>query len=547
MSAGRFPYLFPVIISGVIAIASLLDARAASAAEAPAAPAFDIATFEVTGNTLLPPEEVNRIVAPYTGKSRGFDDVQSAVAALQSAYLEQGYGSVQVLLPEQELKQGIVQIQVIERKVGDFVTVAGNQFYSSENVLRAVPSLQEGAVPNTRQIARSLKVANENPTKQTAVLFKNRESEPDTVDATLKVVDEKPWKAFVTLDNTGSSETGHSRIGAGFQHFNLFGRDHRLTAQFITTTGDLVPGETFNDVKIFGAAYTIPFYELGDTLDIIAAYSSVDAAVGILQGNLNSAGRVFGVHYNHNFDKRGNYQHRLTGGLDYRASRLKDFPALTVTATPASLAYGGLWQGNAQQVSFSIGGAWNIPMASHGSAEDFINSYAAEDDFSKYNFNIDYLRAFAEDWQLHLNLNGQWTTDHMIASEQFGIGGMDSVRGFQERADSGDTGYRWSIEAISPDFGKPLNGNFGLRGVLFYDAAHVEHEDLTVSGGHLDNDSPEINIAGAGAGLRFNYGRNLVGRMDYAVVVDGDKSLSTPNGRKEKGDMHMHISLGWVW
>lgn len=549
MRAGRLLSLYAVhtaIISGAIAIALSLQPKVALAADA-ASPTFDIVEFNVTGNTLLAPDEVSRIVAPYQGKSRGFDNVQAALAALQAAYRKRGYSAVQALLPEQELKEGVVAIQVIERKIGNFVTVAGNQFYSSENVLHSVPSLREGTVPNTQVIARSLKVANENPTKQTAVLFKNRESDPSLVDATLKVIDEKPWKAFITLDNTGSEETGHSRVGFGFQHFNLWNRDHRLTAQFITTSGDLVPGEMFNDVKIFGMAYTIPLYELGDSVDFIAAYSNVDAAVSLLPSGLSSAGHVYGAHYNHNFDKAGNYQHKLTAALDYRASRIDEFPDLNVTSSPFSLTYGGIWQGQAQQLSFNLSGAWNIAVASFGDSQDFIDSYQAEDDFSRYNLSIDYIRAFARDWQLHFNVAGQWTEDHLIAAEQFGIGGMDSVRGFQERADAGDSGYRWSIEAISPDFGRKFADKLGLRGVVFYDAGHIEHEDLLTDSGSFDNTSAEINIASVGGGLRFNYDKHLVGRLDYAVVVDGDKGLDSPSGLKEKGDMHMHVSLGWFW
>ena len=50
----------------------------------------------------------------------------------------------------------------------------------------------------------------------------------------VKVSDEQPWKVSVTLDNTGTPQTGNYRVGLGFVHANLFDRDHMLTAQYIT-------------------------------------------------------------------------------------------------------------------------------------------------------------------------------------------------------------------------------------------------------------------------------------------------------------------------
>src|SRR4051812_6648704 len=52
----------------------------------PTALRFDIERFEVDGNTLLKPETISRLVAPYTGKQKDFSDVQRALEALEIAY-----------------------------------------------------------------------------------------------------------------------------------------------------------------------------------------------------------------------------------------------------------------------------------------------------------------------------------------------------------------------------------------------------------------------------------------------------------------------------
>ncbi|OGV71271.1 MAG: hypothetical protein A3B82_04020 [Methylophilales bacterium RIFCSPHIGHO2_02_FULL_57_10] len=523
---------------------------------APPSPKFDIREFKVEGNSLLPEAEINSLVKPYIGQSRDFGDVQRALQALQDTYLKMGYSSVQVLLPEQEIERGVVTLHVVEQRIAS-ITVEGNEHYDDANVLRTLPALSEGVLPNMKEVQKSIRVANENPSKQIAVLFKDNETDETAIDVTVKVIDDKPWKAFLTLDNTGNRETGHGRIGFGYQNYNLFNKDHRITVQYLTNLH--FPQNYFNPerkVNILGGAYTIPFYEWGDSLDMIAGYSDVNSGT-IAAGSISVTGKgvVLGVHYNHNFTKIEDYEHKLTAAFDYRAYRSDVLnngvgTGLTphVTATPWSLTYAGQWQQEDQQLSFSFGGSWNlIPnMVPHGGDNIYGGSpYLAEDDFSKYNFSVDYIHPFAKTWQYHISASGQFTGDHLIPGEQFRIGGMDSVRGWHESALSGDKGYRWSVEAISPDFGKPIGEKVGLRGVIFVDKGWVNNNHGV--DGTPTSTSSSKSIASIGAGLRGNYGKDFVARFDYAYVVDGDITKDNPFGSREKSDMFGHISLGWIW
>jgi hemolysin activation/secretion protein len=186
---------------------------------------------------------VDKLLAPFTGQNKDFGDVQRALEALQQAYISFGFGVVQVNLPEQELEDGVVQFQVAEARLGK-VTVEGNQFFSSENVRASLPTLKSGEPPNTRRIASNLRVANENPAKQTNVLLKSSADEEGAIDATVRVTDQKPWHFAITLDNTGSPDPAESRMGFAYQHANLFNRDHVLNLQYITSP------ENISDVTI---------------------------------------------------------------------------------------------------------------------------------------------------------------------------------------------------------------------------------------------------------------------------------------------------------
>src|SRR5687767_8159684 len=103
---GRRGFTALLAVASFVCISQL---QAQPATEAIPAPRFDINRFEVSGNTLLPDAEVERLVAPYTGMNKDFADIQRALEALEQAYRDRGYGIAQVQLPEQDITRGVVR------------------------------------------------------------------------------------------------------------------------------------------------------------------------------------------------------------------------------------------------------------------------------------------------------------------------------------------------------------------------------------------------------------------------------------------------------
>ena len=80
--------------------------------EAIPAPKFAIKSFEVTGDSILGAELVQRLVTPFTGSNKDFGDVQRALEALEAEYRSRGYGVIQVALPEQDITRGVVRFTI---------------------------------------------------------------------------------------------------------------------------------------------------------------------------------------------------------------------------------------------------------------------------------------------------------------------------------------------------------------------------------------------------------------------------------------------------
>ncbi len=545
----------------------------AALAQAPAdsSPRFEIRRYLFDGASLVPRQALEGATAPYTGRGRGFGDVQRALEAVERLYAQTGYSAVQVLLPEQDLERGEIRLQVVEARLGRLI-VEGNKHFEQANIRASVPSLVAGNAPNIREVGRNLRVANENPAKQATVLLRSGREEA-TVDAVVRVVDEPPAKFSVTLDTSGTPETGRLRLGLGYQNANLGGRDNVLTLQLVGAPHDsedpqalsVVPS---NRVLIAGAGVRVPLYGVGDLLDFTAGYSNVDS--GTVGGlfTVAGAGGIFGARYTQNLDRSGDYDHRIAYAWDYRGYHFKDIRQVgsaqqqqpDVAVHPLSATYYGLVRRQDNETGFSVGVARNVPGGNDGSPEDFCqlgpnppHGFSRSDgmgncpdpNYLVWRWSFNHNLALSGDWQARIGLNGQLTRDMLVSGEQFGLGGADSVRGFQERAIADDKGYRGTIELYTPDFG----GKTGIagaraRGLLFYDFGGVSRNHPAPGDPHAQH------VGSAGFGLRISRGSSGSMRIDYAWVLDEGGSPGVAGGAgtfQARGDGRLHASFTYIF
>lgn len=494
---------------------------------APAELRFDISGYTLEGATLLSQAEIDAAVAPYIGKGKDFSDVQRALEAVEDAYAKRGYTAVQVLLPEQELEKGAIRFRVVESRFGK-VTVKDNRFVSETNVLNAIPSVRSGGVPRSKQIARELKLANENPAKQMNVVLKSG-GKDDEVDANVIVTDDKPTAWGVTLDNTGSPETGRTRLGVSYRHANLFDKDHVASVQL------QISPEQPNRVTVIGGSYKAPLYQYGDSVEFFGGYSNVNSVVGGLS-NFQGGGLLFSARYNHPLDRIGSFDPRLSFGWDWRDfSRIQQTtPPVTVlyneiVVMPVSITYalqGKLAKSDiGANASFSV----NLPGMNRGRRADFANYDPSgvllpNANYRVLHYGASYAQQIAEDWQFHAALSGQWSNDVLVLGEQIRLGGSDGVRGFAEGSEGGDTGVRWNLEGYTPDFGR---NDITVRALAFFDAGQVKSANGARS-----------SISGAGLGLRAGVASRYSLRMDAARIINaGTDPL------QRVGDWRAHIGL----
>jgi len=535
---------------------------------------FEIAGFQIDGNTILPVERIQALVAPFVGKGKVYGDVQKALEALEGEYRRLGYGTVQVYVPEQELTSGVVKLQVSEGVVGK-VTITGNKYFNNENVRAGLPQLREGKAPNMRQLSENVQLSNENPAKQLEVTLGTSENE-GKVDIRVEVKEEDPERFYVTLDNTGTKASGKHRLGVSYQNANLGNSDQVLTLAYTTAVDPpggmkvlgnrIIPSQDGNGVKvdIFSIGYRLPLYSVGDSIDFIYGHSSTDtpASSPTLGGGLgiNGKGEVFGFRYNHIFPRAGEYTSKLVLGLDHKYLNSRCSVAgnptpfggagcTPYTLRPVSATYSGQWQKPGEAIDFNIGLAHNLfpvgsqylfnpaaPAAGGTDRYSAASGYRTKDEFTALRFGGSYTAAVNGDWLVRVAASGQYAQNALPAGERLGVAGSTAVRGFLERAVAVDRGYFANIEVYSPDTASGLGLPGNLKWLAFLDSAR----------GFTLNPSlnERVNIASAGVGLRYNIKKDVSVRLDVARVMDGYWPNGAPNVALE-GDIRGHFALAF--
>lgn len=492
---------------------------------------FAINRYAVEGASLLSQTEINAAVAPYVGKDKDFSDVQRALEAIENAYAARGFSAVRVLLPEQELEKGTVHFRVVESRFGK-VTVKDNRYVSEANVLNAIPSVHSGGVPRFRQIARELKLANENPARQMNVVLKAGEKD-DEVGANIIVTDSKPAAWGLTVDNTGTPETGRTRLGLSYRHANVLDADHVATLQYQTSV------EYVNRVTVVGGSYKIPLYQSGNSLEFFGGYSNVNSVVGGLAGTPSSfqgGGMILSARYNHPLDRMGVFDPQLSFGLDWRDFRRieQTTPPVTVlynevAVVPLSITYSAQGKFDQSDLNFNASLSANLPGMNKGKAADFaaydqVNLTQPNVHYRVLRYGANYSQLVGDDWQFRVSLSGQRSHDTLIQGEQMRLGGADAVRGFAEGSVGGETGVRWNLEGYTPDLG---SGDIRARGLAFFDTGEMRSANGTKS-----------SISGAGVGLRASFTEQFSLRFDAARIINADT-----NPLQQAGDWRAHIGL----
>ena len=472
---------------------------------------FTVEGFEVSGENPLSAAETQTILEPFTGVHVGLEGLLEAADVLQIAIKERGTSSFsRVVLPRQTLQEGVVRLEIIALRVSK-VQVTGAAHHTEKNIRDSVPDLVEGVQPSTRTLARTLEIANRNASKQTTLTFKENEAMPGTLEGNLDVKDKRPWSIFASADNSGSSEIGTVQSTLGASHNNLFNIDHVGSLSYTTAP------EHAERLKLWAGSYYAPVYDWGGAFLLYYVESDVDSGLVLDVFEVSGAGTFAGARYSQELYRFGSLTHRATIGIDdklFENNVLLDTSNLgsDVRSQPASLLYSGELESYPWSAGFHIAYARNIPGDGRNTTPFYeANRAGATEDWDVTRGGGTLSYKFSNDLVARGILDVQYSKEPLIAGEQFGLGGAHSVRGFEEREISGDSGTRLSAEIWSP----PIELLGDLRFLGFVDGGRISRRGTLVS-----TEPREDDISSFGAGLRWQWKESVGISLDVAQIVE---------------------------
>jgi hemolysin activation/secretion protein len=204
-------------------------AGASSATNTPPGEAvFNIVRYHLDGNTVLPPEKLN-FLTNYTGAVT-WPQINKGLGELQLLYRNLGYATISVTLPQQSITNGVLEVKVFEGKL-ESINVVSNRYFSSNNILRALPDLQTNVLLNTKWLQPELDQANLNPDRQIYPVISPGQ-QPGYTDLTLDVKDRLPLHGHIDFDDKSTPATPLVRVDSALQYNNLWQANHQIGFQY---------------------------------------------------------------------------------------------------------------------------------------------------------------------------------------------------------------------------------------------------------------------------------------------------------------------------
>jgi hemolysin activation/secretion protein len=572
----------------------------ATAAQTNAGPHFLVRGYRVTGNTLLSDDTLNTLFSGHTGTNVSLTEIRQATLDLRKEYLARGYPTVSVTIPQQRITNATVELRVFEGRLSEII-VSHNNYFSSNNVMRALPSLHTNTILVGPVFQAELDRANVNQDRQ---IYPQIEPglDPDTTLLRLGVKDRIPLHAKVEFNNQSSPGTPDLRVNTSAVYNNLWQFEHSFGVQYSFSPELYKQGNQWDfydspQVANYSAFYRMPLgnpepvadavaaspgsfgfseatrkfslpppsglpelnvYASRSTIDTGVQTSSFQTLYSTTNLNITSDNQQEDVTVNQSIGFRlslpvpefEGIRSTISGGFDFKTYNsgidksydynfLQQIPTGGNTTNTVNTSYTSPLpptELNVRYIPLSL--RWDASrLDEHGITifgfgcsanflgglfpnnrtdfQDVAQSARATGYYQILTSSLSRDQAIYKQWRLSLRADGQWATQPLISNEQYGLGGVNTVRGYHEGEVFGDTGWHLTIEQKTPPatvgivYGKtPLT----VRGSIYMDYGEVYLLDP-------DGRQQSTPLWGTGFGGVATIGANWEARFLFSVPM----------------------------
>ena len=498
-----------------------------------------VSRVQVQGNTVLPQGSIAAITAGYEQRELSFEELEALRLALTRAYIEAGYVNSGVLLPDQDISDGVLRMDVIEGKL-QVVELSGNQHLRRTYIEdRLLPAPDQPF--NVRDFETSLRLMQQWPlvAQVNAELLPGRERGEMILD--LKVQERDPFIIAAGYDNHRPPSVGEDHFTISAAHQSLTGNADPFSVTYGYADG---ADDWLVDYRrpLTARDLTVGLYYADGTSDIVEQpFDELDIVTKTETWAVTLQQPVV----------RTLTQTLIAGvGFEHKESHS------TLLSEPFSFSPGEQ-AGEAMVTSLSAFADWTLRRESDAVAVratlrqgvDWLDATVNPGDLPDSEFTSLLLQAqYARRlpfWgsQFLARLTGQLSSDSLLPVERLAMGGATTVRGYRENLLVRDEGVIAGLELRVPVFmNQAGESRVGLTFVPFVDYGWAKDKAIGSIPG-LENPDGE-DIASIGGGLIWNWWQWFYVEAYYGYALTDEDSESQESSLQEDG-IHLLTTLRW--
>src|SRR4051812_12288424 len=302
---------------------------------APAKPALPPGTkvnvavkdFRFSGNTVFPAAELRGLVQEFIGKTLDFNGLNDAAGRVQRHYRERGYFLAVAYLPQQEIKDGIVEIAVLEGRLGQINLQVDPKTKLRESFARSILNahLKPGDLITENSLERPLLLLRDLPDMEITSELGPSKTQLGAADLTVKISEsQKHFNGYVDADNWGNRFSGEYRIGIN------------LNAGDLTGYGDLLSFRGFitdESMKFGRLSYVIPLGPYGTRVGASATGFQYRLGKDVAALGANGEGQVYTIYALHPLLRTRNANLFIQGAAERKDLEDRQDPDIVVDQT----------------------------------------------------------------------------------------------------------------------------------------------------------------------------------------------------------------------
>jgi hemolysin activation/secretion protein len=491
----------------------------------PGMPILRVRKFIYVGNMVFSNSQLDKITSPYLNKTLTPKDLQEIQKALTDFYNSQGYTNSGAYIdktdnPSFDLNNAEITISIIEGGL-ESISIEGTNRLQS--YIKKKLDIDVHRPLNSKRLLNDLIILQEDPLLDGISASIDPPSDPRVVNATalkIKAIPSNPYKVEGFIDNNGSDSSGSLRQGVLFSAGNPFGQGDKIDLAAARTDGtnSLLAGYTIPTSKNTTLKLSCAFGEnliTQSPFDLLAIRGTsqsfeVSFEDAIYQKATENTRTEIGIRVGFRY----NYLEESLLGIPFQISEGSTANGITDTK---QFFFDQFLSHRTRNQAINLNSRFLGGVDLDSASDPLFNNGA----FVGWRGEFGYTRLLPLGLVVNAKVQMQFVNNPVISTDQFSLGGQNSVRGFAENLALAYNGASGALQ-LNKNLLRSKNGSLGIFAFL----------DGGKAWNGLKRNSFSQSLMSVGGGLEASY-KDLSANLTYGHPLMEDPE--TP-GNSSQGD-----------